>query len=75
MLSDKPAICLVLIGRENDLQILDSLLLQSCARNGQVALITGEAGIGESRLVREARVRVPQGTLVLDLFRNLLVTQ
>ncbi|HET9590246.1 MAG TPA: AAA family ATPase, partial [Anaerolineales bacterium] len=63
---DKSVLCPVLIGRENDLQRLDRLMIQSQAGRGQLALISGEAGIGKSRLVREARSRAPQGTLILE---------
>jgi DNA-binding CsgD family transcriptional regulator len=66
MLLDKSLICPVLIGRENDLQLLDRLVMQSCEKNGQIALIAGEAGIGKSRMVREIKVRAPQGTVILE---------
>src|SRR5215216_7649099 len=66
MLFDKSLICPLLIGRENDLQVLDRLMMQSCEKNGQIALIAGEAGIGKSRLVREIKVRAPQGTVILE---------
>jgi DNA-binding CsgD family transcriptional regulator/tetratricopeptide (TPR) repeat protein len=66
MFLDKSLICPVLIGRENDLQLLDRLMLQSCEKNGQIALIAGEAGIGKSRLVREIKGRAPQGTVILE---------
>ncbi|HEY9527300.1 MAG TPA: AAA family ATPase [Anaerolineales bacterium] len=63
---DKSVLCPVLIGRENDLQLLDRLLAQSQGASGQIALISGEAGIGKSRFVREAKVRAPQGTVILE---------
>src|SRR5689334_11825972 len=66
MIIDNSVICPVLIGRENDLQLLDRLILQSKGGSGQTALISGEAGIGKSRLVREAKMRAPQGTLILE---------
>jgi predicted ATPase len=66
MFIDKPVLCPVLIGRQNDLLVLDRLIRQACEKNGQIALITGEAGIGKSRFVREARARAPQGTLILE---------
>src|SRR5215211_3535619 len=66
MLFDKSLICPLLIGRENDLRLLDRLMMQSCEKNGQIALIVGEAGIGKSRLVREIKVRAPQGTVILE---------
>jgi DNA-binding CsgD family transcriptional regulator len=66
MIFDKSVVCPVLIGRENDLQRLDRLMTQSQEGNGQIALIAGEAGIGKSRLVREAKARAPQGTVILE---------
>ena len=66
MIFDNSVICPVFIGRENDLQLLDRLIIQSQGGNGQIALISGEAGIGKSRLVREAKVRAHQGTMILE---------
>jgi len=57
MMLDKSVICPVFIGRENDLQLLDRLIMQSSDKSGQIALISGEAGIGKSRLVAEAKTR------------------
>ena len=53
MIFDKSVVCPVLIGREHDLQRLDRLMTQSQEGMGQIALISGEAGIGKSRLVYE----------------------
>ena len=66
MIFDKSVLCPVLIGREYDLQLLDRLISQSQEGRGQIALISGEAGIGKSRLVREAKARAPQGTMILE---------
>src|SRR5688500_4422205 len=66
MIFDKSVVCPVLIGRENDLQGLDRLMAQSQEGKGQVALIAGEAGIGKSRLVREAKARAPHETQILE---------
>jgi len=66
MTIDKSVICPVFIGRENDLQLLDRLIMQSRGGSGQIALISGEAGIGKSRLVKEAKARVSKGTLILE---------
>lgn len=66
MIFVKSLICPIVIGRENDLQRLDRLLTQSQEGKGQIALISGEAGIGKSRLVKEAKARAAQGTVILD---------
>src|SRR5688572_26466865 len=66
MIFDRSIVCPVLIGRESDLQRLDRLITQSQEGRGQIALISGEAGIGKSRLVREAKARAPQGTMILE---------
>jgi DNA-binding CsgD family transcriptional regulator/tetratricopeptide (TPR) repeat protein len=66
MIFDKSVLCPVLIGRENDLQRLARLMSESQESRGQIALISGEAGIGKSRLVREVKRRAPEGTLILE---------
>jgi predicted ATPase len=50
-----PIICPVLIGRATDLATLHLLIDQAKGGRGHVALISGEAGIGKSRLVAEAK--------------------
>jgi len=52
---NKPIVCPVLIGRAADLTALYALVDQAKRGEGQVALISGEAGIGKSRLVAEAK--------------------
>jgi len=47
---DTPAICSLLIGRTRELTALHSLLVSVKSGQGQVALISGEASIGKSRL-------------------------
>jgi DNA-binding CsgD family transcriptional regulator/tetratricopeptide (TPR) repeat protein len=47
-------ICPVLIGRRSQLGALLHLIEQACTGQGHTVLIGGEAGIGKSRLVREA---------------------
>src|SRR6478672_6912945 len=54
----------VMVGRDAEL----TLLLESYARAGagdaRVALVTGEAGIGKTRLVREFVAQLPEETVV-----------
>src|SRR5581483_7482131 len=52
---NKPAVCPILIGRTNDLAILQQLIDQAKGGRGHVTLISGEAGIGKSRLATEAK--------------------
>jgi class 3 adenylate cyclase/tetratricopeptide (TPR) repeat protein len=47
-----------LVGREEELQLLRNRWERTREGEGQVVLITGEPGIGKSRLVREFAVRV-----------------
>lgn len=55
MPTDQPFICPVLIGRATQLEALERLIVGAQAGHGHVALIAGEAGIGKSRLLAEAR--------------------
>ncbi|HLW00077.1 MAG TPA: ATP-binding protein [Ktedonobacterales bacterium] len=50
---EKPVICPVLIGRDQELADLRHLLNQTSSGWGQLLLLCGEAGIGKSRLVAE----------------------
>ncbi len=54
----KPVVCPVLIERVSDLATLHALIAQAKSGRGQVVLLSGEAGIGKSRLVAEARAYV-----------------
>lgn len=51
----KPVVCPVLIDRVNDLATLQALIDQAKSGRGQVVLLSGEAGIGKSRLVAETK--------------------
>jgi DNA-binding CsgD family transcriptional regulator len=51
-----PIVCPTLIGRVLDLAALHLLLNQTKSGSGVVALVCGEAGIGKSRLVGEAKI-------------------
>jgi predicted ATPase len=50
-------LCPVLIGRDAQVAALARLLEQARSGHGQIALICGEAGIGKSRLITEAKQR------------------
>src|SRR5690348_5550062 len=64
----------VLVGREAQLSALDRLIDQAAHSRGHTVLITGEAGIGKSRLVAETIRRVRNG-LREDGSDELLVLQ
>src|SRR6266516_3964083 len=52
---NKPLVCPVLIGRTAELAALCLLMDRAKSGQGQVALVSGEAGIGKSRLVAEVK--------------------
>ncbi len=46
-------LCPVVCGRDNEMRTLRTAFAQASAGRGSLAFITGEPGIGKSRLVRE----------------------
>jgi len=59
-------LCPVLVGRRAEIQALESALAGALAGQGGCAVITGEAGIGKSRLIRElARMAAGRQVLVV----------
>jgi AAA ATPase-like protein len=64
---NKPIICPVLIGRTTELTSLRALLEQVKGGQGQVVVLSGEAGIGKSRLMTETRaLALAEGFRVLQ---------
>src|SRR5215472_2185501 len=64
---NKPIICPILIGRTPELRALHTLIDQAKSGRGQVALLSGEAGVGKSRLLAEAKAEAfAQGFLLLQ---------
>lgn len=63
----QPILCPILIGRDAHIATLARLLDQAQTGQGQVALISGEAGIGKSRLAGEVKqLALAQGYTVLQ---------
>src|SRR5437660_1806957 len=70
----RPIVCPVLIGRTSYLEALIRLMEQACSGYGQTVLIAVKAGMGKSRLIAEATLRLrssqaqttPPATLVLE---------
>ncbi len=63
----KPVVCPVVIDRVSDLATLHALIDQAKSGRGQVVLLSGEAGIGKSRLVAETKAyAAAQGFLLLQ---------
>src|SRR5579859_5746654 len=62
-----PIICPTLVGRRGQFATLQRLIEQAKQGEGHVVLISGEAGIGKSRLVAEAKTHAEmQGFLLLQ---------
>jgi DNA-binding CsgD family transcriptional regulator/uncharacterized protein HemY len=58
-------VCPVLLAREPQLVALKGLIAQMCNGRGQIVLITGEAGVGKSRLVAAAQAQAQQHGIAL----------
>ena len=52
---NKPVVCPVVIGRTTELTAIHELIESTKSGQGQVVVLSGEAGIGKSRLVKEAK--------------------
>ncbi len=50
-----PVVCPTVVGRAIELSVLRSLLDRAKNEKGHVTLVSGEAGIGKSRLIDEAK--------------------
>jgi predicted ATPase len=61
----KSVVSPVLIDRVNDLATLQALIDQAKSGRGQVVLLSGEAGIGKSRLVAEVKTEAVSRNFVL----------
>ena len=65
--SGTPITCPTLIGRTAELTALRSLVDRAGSGKGQLVLLSGEAGIGKSRLVAETKTyATTQGFLLLQ---------
>jgi DNA-binding CsgD family transcriptional regulator/tetratricopeptide (TPR) repeat protein len=64
---DQPIVCPVLIGREPHLDAIHRCVEEARRGHGRVVLVSGEAGIGKSRLVAETSVRAKrEGVRLLE---------
>ncbi|HEY3062410.1 MAG TPA: BREX system ATP-binding domain-containing protein [Chloroflexota bacterium] len=62
---DAPIVCPITVGREAHLSAVERLLGEVAGGHGRTLLVTGEAGIGKSRLVSELRERAVQRGLAV----------
>ncbi len=59
-------LCPVLVGRSAELAALTGLVAEATDGRGGLAVLVGEAGVGKSRLVREAAgIAADRGLLIL----------
>jgi DNA-binding CsgD family transcriptional regulator len=64
---DRSVVCPVLVGRAAPVAALERLLERACAGRGTAALLVGEAGVGKSRLIAEAKDRARhRGMAILE---------
>ena len=63
---NKPVVCPVVIGRTTELAAIHALIESTKSGQGQVALLSGEAGIGKSRLVMEAKTHAMDSMCILE---------
>jgi DNA-binding NarL/FixJ family response regulator len=62
---DKPILCPIMVGRASYLDSIKQHLDEARNGHGQTLLMAGEAGVGKSRLVAEAKVLAQQNDLVI----------
>lgn len=55
--TEKPVVCPIVIGRDDEIAALEQALRQTLEGHGQTILIAGEAGVGKSRLIAATRAR------------------
>src|SRR5580704_4627170 len=55
-----------LVGRQAELAVLGTALREAARGHGSVVLVTGEPGLGKTRLVQECRRRAARGTRWLE---------
>jgi DNA-binding CsgD family transcriptional regulator len=63
---DRSIVCPIMVGRDLPTQALLRLFERAKEGQGQIALVSGEAGIGKSRLVREMKAQLQMGVQVLQ---------
>jgi predicted ATPase len=60
---DRPVLCPILVGRASYLDLFKQRIDEVQSGRGQIILLAGEAGIGKSRLVTEARTWADQNSI------------
>ena len=59
-LVDRPIVCPALVGRAPYLAAIEAQLTAAREGRGETIVVAGEAGVGKSRLVAEARTRATE---------------
>src|SRR5690348_6374591 len=62
--------CPVFVGRDVELAVLAEIFSQAASGRGACAVVTGEAGVGKTRLVTEAATGAREGEQVVLIGRS-----
>jgi DNA-binding CsgD family transcriptional regulator len=65
LIVDKPLLCPILVGRQSYLDLLKQHLDEARKGQGRAFLLAGEAGIGKSRLVTEAKAWASENDVLI----------
>jgi DNA-binding CsgD family transcriptional regulator len=61
-----PVLCPILIGRDELLELIDRLIAEALAGRGRTVLLSGQAGLGKTRLIRAAARKAEAAGLRVD---------
>ena len=66
MSSAGPVLCPILVGRDDLLELFDRLIAEAASGRGSVVFLSGQAGLGKTRLLRAVIRKAEQAGLRVD---------